>query len=292
CEVHRYNILAGGAVACLSAAITWYLVDPQAFVLYKLHFQPRLLSTSRDTVSTLYFAFYKLSLQWPPSTCTSAPPQGLNCLGLVPGQFTIHSLWPQDAHDKGTPPYNSSNPCTTDTPVSPENLLPYLQPIQETLKQLWPNLRNSESETENQFFWREEWRKHGMCSDYPDKPLDYFNSALNLKNGFDPAFQLTPGASYTVQQVADEVQRQVGAKPEIVCSKNKVDTKKLQLWEIRLCYNKEMPPTTVRDCPKDFSGRCRSLQDSITFPNPPSSSDEMENHLEGIGSEFRASDEK
>ncbi|WRX31528.1 hypothetical protein QQP08_024015 [Theobroma cacao] len=107
-----------------------------------------------------------------------------------------------------------------------------------------------------------------------------------------PAFQLTPGASYTVQQVADEVQRQVGAKPEIVCSKNKVDTKKLQLWEIRLCYNKEMPPTTVRDCPKDFSGRCRSLQDSITFPNPPSSSDEMENHLEGIGSEFRASDEK
>ncbi|XP_021279145.1 ribonuclease 1-like [Herrania umbratica] len=290
--MHRYNILAVGAAACLSAAITWYLVDPHAFVLHKLHLQPRLLSTSRDTVSTSNFAFYKLSLQWPPSTCTSEPPAGLNCRGPVPGQFTIHGLWPQDAKDKRIPPYNPANPCTTDIPISPDNLIPYLQQIDEKLKRLWPNLRNSGSEQQNQFFWREEWRKHGMCSDYPDEPFDYFNSALNLRDGFDPAFQLTPGKSYTVKQVADAVRRQVGAKPEIACSRSKEVKKRLQLWEIRLCYNKEMPPKTLKDCPKDFSGPCGSLQDSITFPDPPSSSDEMADHSAGIGSEFQASDEK
>ncbi|XWS71438.1 hypothetical protein CRYUN_Cryun03dG0138100 [Craigia yunnanensis] len=247
-------LLVAVIVACLSA---WFGFNLQPFTFNTLRFQ-RLFTTTAPTP----FTFYKLSLQWPPATCNS----GTSCKPPTPREFTIHGIWPQDQNDKPVPPYDPKNPCTSVTPTPASNLATELMPIQTDLTALWPNLKDPQSSQANLNFWEHEWTKHGMCSDYPDKPRDYFNSALQLRKGFDPVMGLTPGSQYTVQAVSTIIQTKVGATPEIACNRAKVG-KTLQLWEIRLCYNRAMPPNTVQNCPKQFSGQCKNLTDLITFPS-------------------------
>ncbi|XVF59655.1 hypothetical protein PTKIN_Ptkin07bG0293200 [Pterospermum kingtungense] len=196
------------------------------------------------------------------------PRPGLNCQGSIPALFTIHGLWPQDANDRPIPPYQKNASCNTNPPTPSSQIITYLQPIEVDLERLWPNLKNSSSKQQNQAFWRYEWEQHGMCSDYGQNPLGYFNSTLQLRKSFHPEFQLTPGTKYTVQRVSNEIRRQVGAKPEIACSTSRVLRNTLLLWEVRLCYNKQTypGPGSIQDCPKDFSGDCRNWSDNILFP--------------------------
>ncbi|XP_022756659.1 ribonuclease MC-like [Durio zibethinus] len=279
--MQRYYLLTAGLVACLSSAITLYLVDPQAFFLYNYKLKDlqrppvsNSIGSTSSTASGTTFAFYKFSLQWPPSTCTSTmPPPGgeLKCAGPIPNAFTIHGLWPQDARDNKIRPYDDDPSCTTSVPKRPDKIIPDLQPIEQELKQLWPNLKNSDNERLNQEFWKEEWRKHGMCSDYAEVPFGYFNSSLELRKGFHPVFKLEPGATYTAQCVAEIVRAQVGAEPEIACSKSRVENNKLLLWEVRLCYNKTTYPKreAVQDCKKGFSGQCKKSNNKIKIPSSP-----------------------
>ncbi|XP_022756660.1 ribonuclease MC-like [Durio zibethinus] len=248
-------------VACVSA---WFGLNLQPFTLNTFSLQRQFaITTAPKAPTTGPFTFYKLSLQWPAAACNSGR---MTCKQPIPKKFTIHGIWPQDSNDDPVPAYGPTNPCTTVRPTPASNLPTELNPILSDLQSLWPNLKDPQNLNQNFIFWAHEWTKHGMCSDYPNDPHDYFNSAVLLRNGFDPDMGLTPGSNYTVQQVAAAVQTAVGAYPEIACNRDKV-TKTLQLWEIRLCYKRAMPPQTVQNCPKSFSGQCRSLTDNIYFPN-------------------------
>ncbi|XP_022754211.1 ribonuclease MC-like [Durio zibethinus] len=247
-------------VACVSA---WFGLNLQPVPLNALRLQRQFATLTSPRMPKKVptpFCFYKLSLQWPPAACNSGD---MTCKAPIPKKFTIHGLWPQNSHDKPVPPYNQSNPCTSVEPTPAKNLSNELELILNDLNSVWPNLKDSRK---NLKFWKQEWTKHGMCSDFPNRPRDYFNSTVLLRNCYDPVMELTPGSNYTVQQVAAAVQSAVGACPEIACNRDQVN-KTLQLWEIRLCYKRTMPPKMVQNCPKCFSGECQSLTDSITFPN-------------------------
>ncbi|KAK8578635.1 hypothetical protein V6N13_100462 [Hibiscus sabdariffa] len=198
--------------------------------------------------------FYKLSLQWPRSTCSDgrvACPQHLP--PAYNTMFTIHGIWPQDANDESVDPYNGlSHPCTWN-PTPANNIQKFLTPIYSDLNTLWPDLKDPLNPTANRKFWRKEWGKHGKCSDYPQNPLEYFDSALRLRqNLLVPDFGLQPGVQYSVKQVEQMVKNVVNGYPEIACNKN-IHTGVVQLWEIRLCYDRPTPHQliqNIRNCPR------------------------------------------
>ncbi|XP_017984389.1 PREDICTED: ribonuclease MC [Theobroma cacao] len=206
--------------------------------------------------------FYKLSLQWPPSVC--APSQ---CPSRIPRTFTIHGLWPQSVEDDKPIPPNNKKKCTDVIPTAPDQILDALQPIPGKLNDLWPSLLKQKT---NEEFWRHEWEKHGMCSDYPDKPRDYFTIALDLTTRYNPleVMEIQPGDEpRKVEKILESVKRNVGAYPQIQC--NGGDKKGLQLKEIRFCFVRAKPPSVFRDCPNKLAGECKQLTDRIRLPPLP-----------------------
>ncbi|XWS65512.1 hypothetical protein CRYUN_Cryun05aG0119400 [Craigia yunnanensis] len=212
------------------------------------------------------FAFYKLSLQWPPSVC-NAP--NFKCKPDILTTFTIHGLWPQLADDTPVPAYDEeTNRCTDVTPTSPDQILVDLQPIEERLRKVWPNLRNHQ--TLNKVFWKHEWKLHGMCSDYPDSPYNFFNAGLTLATNYINPFEgtsITPRENlYEAKHISEAIKKKVGKYPEIAC--NRVGGT-LQLKEIRLCFERSNPPSVLRDCPNKYSNACSNDFDDIRFTPPP-----------------------
>ncbi|KAL4289466.1 hypothetical protein GQ457_14G001180 [Hibiscus cannabinus] len=150
-------------------------------------------------------------------------------------------------------PYNwLSHPCTWN-PTPTNNIQNFLTPIYSDLNTLWPDLKDPLNPTANRIFWKKEWKKHGKCSDYPQNPLEYFDSALRLRqNLLVPDFGLQPGVQYSVKQVEQMVKNVVNGYPEIACNKN-IHTGAVQLWEIRLCYDRPTPHQliqNIRNCPR------------------------------------------
>ncbi|GMJ14344.1 RIBONUCLEASE 1, ribonuclease 1 [Hibiscus trionum] len=128
------------------------------------------------------FEFYKLSLIWPSSVCISAPQ---NCKSPIPNFFTIHGLWPTLKNGTAVPPYDPvKNKCNVN-PMNPNQIVAKLAPIRGRLEPKWPNLINGKSDD---IYWETEWSHHGMCSDYPQDPLTYFTTTLDLAENskYDP----------------------------------------------------------------------------------------------------------
>ncbi|EOY20444.1 hypothetical protein QUC31_005914 [Theobroma cacao] len=212
--------------------------------------------------------FYKLSLQWPPSVC--GPSQ---CGSPIPRTFTIHGLWPQFVtNDRPVPPYNpTTNKCTNVTPTAPGQILVPLKPIQDQLNELWPSLLK---QTTNVAFWRHEWEKHGMCSDYPDKPHDYFTAALDLTTTYNPleGTEVKPRQDpYKAIEIREAIKAKLGKYPEISCGKV---SNTIQLKEIRLCFERAKPPVVLRDCPTKYSNQCSDDDNQVKFP--PATSEVLE----------------
>ncbi|XVF05113.1 hypothetical protein REPUB_Repub05bG0143700 [Reevesia pubescens] len=139
-----------------------------------------------------------------------------------------------------------------------------LSSIHDDLMRLWPDLKNARSFQQNKTFWTNEWKKHGMSSDYALDPLAYFNSAIDLRKGLEPELGLVPGTTYsTVTDAAKIIESKVKAKPQIVCKK-KVGTMELLLSEVRLCYKRGKPPTEIQDCPIKYPG-C-DVNKPVKFP--------------------------
>ncbi|KAE8674667.1 hypothetical protein F3Y22_tig00111741pilonHSYRG00151 [Hibiscus syriacus] len=106
------------------------------------------------------------------------------CGTPIPTVLIIHGIWPQDANDVPIPPYNAStNPCYSKAPITDSVVLQNtaFTPIESNLISLWPDLKNPTQPGTG--FWEREWLKNGTCSDYPNNPLDYFKSALTLRQG-------------------------------------------------------------------------------------------------------------
>ncbi|GMI65702.1 RIBONUCLEASE 1, ribonuclease 1 [Hibiscus trionum] len=213
-------------------------------------------------------SFYKLSLQWPPSACSSGK---MKCPNPLPPPYnqmlTIHGIWPQDVNDEPLDPYDPLHPCTPVPPPDRKNLRTLLKPIYQQLNTYWPDLKNPLDTFANEIFWGHEWDFHGKCSDYPTDPLKYFDSAVKIRVGL-PDFGLKSGDKKTAGQVITLVSGFVHATPEIACNRN-ITTRVIQLWEIRLCYDRPSPQGLIqhiRDCPSKFTGSCKNAQNTVTIP--------------------------
>ncbi|KAK5826670.1 ribonuclease 1-like [Gossypium arboreum] len=210
------------------------------------------------------FEFYKLSLIWPSSACYPLS----NCTTPLPTFFTIHGLWPTFANDTAVPAYGPNNRCNAN-PVGPDAAVAKLTPVQDRLNERWPNLRAG---VENSVFWRHEWQKHGICSDYYKDPLSYFNDTLNLATSttFDPfkALGVQPSDTpYLLNTLLQNVYTKMGAYPQISCSQRSGGA--LYLREIRFCLKrtKKTPPSVVQSCPTTVAGGCKDpLTDNVHFP--------------------------
>ncbi|KAL4369537.1 hypothetical protein GQ457_05G036040 [Hibiscus cannabinus] len=215
--------------------------------------------------------FYKFSLQWPRSSCSGGTMKCPNPLPVGIGtSFTIHGLWPQDANDEPVDPYSSSHPCSAQPPPTKVQLLALIKSLYPSLTTNWPDLKNPLVPAANEDFWWKEWSKHGTCSDFPSKPFDYFDSALQIKLQLPASLGLSSGTTQSLQDIFNAISSAVKAKPELACNRN-ASTNKLQLWEVRLCYERPAPNElvkTIRDCPSSWpaKGPCTSPQDQVTLP--------------------------
>ncbi|KAB2063919.1 hypothetical protein E1A91_A10G251700v1 [Gossypium mustelinum] len=210
--------------------------------------------------------FYKLALQWPPSVCKST----LNCKKPIPPEFKIHGIWAQDAHDRPVPQYGPGNRCTHPKPMldrwTLKGLLQSDQVLWVDLPRLWPNLKLGKKYFS---FWYEEWIKHGTCSDFAQRPLSYFQSAIQLKKKLSPDMGLTPGSTYTVQQAVNAVFQLIQSYPQISCNRNRTNNRQLLLSEIYVCYERPTSSNllgTPKNCSHLYHGQCNSLSDIISFP--------------------------
>ncbi|GMJ14374.1 hypothetical protein HRI_005106600 [Hibiscus trionum] len=219
------------------------------------------------------FEFYKLSLIWPSSVCFSTPQ---NCISPIPRIFTIHGLWPTLKNGTALPPYDPvDNNCNL-SPVAPGDIVAKLTSIRARLQTKWPNLIKGNRPNPDELFWQIEWSHHGMCSDYPQDPLPYFTSALNLAESdkYDPLKVLGVAPSSTphpIDTLLENVKKNVGFYPQISCSRPIKGSNQLYLREVRLCFKRAMPPSALQNCPDDMDDVCRSvppLDRNVMFPLP------------------------
>ncbi|KAK5794898.1 ribonuclease 1-like [Gossypium arboreum] len=218
------------------------------------------LVVSDDDVKPL--DFYKYSLQWGPSACLYPPP-GKKCEGRPEVRFTIHGLWPQYNKDTPVPPYCDDLTCTNTKPTSANEVVEMLKKStsQKKLSSDWPNLyaRQGRKEEDNLEFWKYEWKQHGMCSDYPNKPSDYFSVPLNLLKRFENLKKdLGFERGSEVGDILKNLQRKDYKQPQIVCNI------KSQLLEIRFCYKENKP----FDCPNWVGSKtCNTPTANIFLPD-------------------------
>ncbi|XVF82157.1 hypothetical protein PTKIN_Ptkin16aG0022200 [Pterospermum kingtungense] len=226
-----------------------------------------------------FFAFYKLSLQWPPSACSNRQKK----CEKIPNTFTIHGFWPQLSDKEEVPPYDVDPQCTDSTPKTADDITPQLfgQQMLKRMDDNWPDLLRES----NLGFWKKEWTKHGMCSDYPDDPKSYFSKTLELAETYNPLDQLKdegiePGESvYKVSKVVDAIRAKWGYNPQISCKE--LSQGRLLLWEIRFCVNKGDGdnPFGLQNCEhtvdRTTKKGCKSEEDDIRFPGSPLSGPEI-----------------
>ncbi|KAL4367543.1 hypothetical protein GQ457_05G032950 [Hibiscus cannabinus] len=209
------------------------------------------------------FEFYKLSLIWPSSVCISAPQ---NCISPIPKIFTIHGLWPTLKDGTSLPPYDPVDNSCNPSPLAPGVAVGKLASIRGRLDTRWQNLiKGTDPPSQrNELFWETEWSAHGMCSDYPQDPLAYFTSTLNLAENskYDPLKVLGVAPSntpYPIDTLLENVKRNVGFYPQIACKMPIKGSKQLYLRELRFCFKRAMPPSQLQNCPDDMDDVCRSV---------------------------------
>ncbi|KAL4368217.1 hypothetical protein GQ457_05G034740 [Hibiscus cannabinus] len=203
--------------------------------------------------------FYKFSLQWPRSSCTGGT---MKCPTPLP--VGIDTSFQYDPYDRPT------HPCSAQSPPGRSQVLALIKSLYPSLTTNWPDLKNPLNTIANEGFWWKEWSKHGTCSDFPSKPFDYFDSALQIKLQLPASLGLSSGTTQSLQDIFNAISSAVKAKPELACNRN-ASTNKLQLWEVRLCYERPAPNElvkTIRDCPSSWpaKGPCTSPQDQVTLP--------------------------
>ncbi|GMJ14370.1 RIBONUCLEASE 1, ribonuclease 1 [Hibiscus trionum] len=235
--------------------------------LVLLAFAAAMLWSSVVSAQSPDFAYYNLSLIWPASFCISAPK---NCVRPIPKIFTIsNGLCPTLKNGTALPPYDPVDNNCNYSPAAPGDMAKALKPIQRRLQKTWPSLSNGAS---NQLFWEVVWANQGMCSDYPQDPLAYFTSALNLAENskYDPlkvlGVQPSSTTAYAISTLLANVKKKVGFYPQISCS---ISSNKLYLREVRFCFKRAKPPTQLQDCPTTMDYVCNSVptaQQKVIFP--------------------------
>ncbi|KAE8734826.1 hypothetical protein F3Y22_tig00000715pilonHSYRG00312 [Hibiscus syriacus] len=257
---HCNNIvLAVALVACLSVQMSCHAAEaPATATNVELQQQGHVGVSDATTLVS-----YKLALQWPPGACSVS----YKCKGDIPKTFTIFGLWPQNSYNYGVPPYSKDPSCTSLKPVPTDRIMGLLQKadLVEELTEAWPNLKNSKYPPKNQQFWEHQWEQNGMCTDFGDNPIQYFKTAINLRDQFVKVYQPPSGGSYKVKVLLQRVKNVAKATPEIVCRKQ-IGTNTTIVGELHLCYKKgNLTPEGIEDCKRPFSGICKSELDVVKF---------------------------
>ncbi|GMJ14378.1 hypothetical protein HRI_005107000 [Hibiscus trionum] len=238
---------------------------------FLLAFAAAVLWSSVESAQSPDFAYYNLSLIWPASFCFSAPK---NCIRPIPKIFTINNgLCPTLKNGTALPPYDPVDNNCNYNPAAPADIMKSLAPIKTRLQKTWSNLLNGGS---NDLFWQIEWTDQGMCSDYPQDPLTYFTTNLNLAENskYDPlkalGVQPSSTSAYAISTLLANVKKKVGFYPQISCIIQ--GSNKLYLREVRFCFKRAKPPTQLQDCPSQMDYVCKSVptvQQKVIFPPPP-----------------------
>lgn len=152
--------------------------------------------------------------------------------------WTIHGIWPTKLGTRGPEFCNSSLHFDLNS----------LQPIRQQLDQYWINVYNG---TESAL-WKHEWQKHGTCAaSLPDldTELKYFSKGLLWLEAYGMDHILPKGGikmdyaeGFSAQEFSDAIRSVLGVDPDIQCVEDKGN---VYLFEIRLCFNKEL---AITDC--------------------------------------------
>jgi ribonuclease T2 len=201
-----------------------------------------------STINDKHFDYFDLVLQWPPGFGSS--------IGDTVSHWTIHGLWPSRLIQA------ASYPCTcTSEPFDKSQIAS----IENTMREFWPSLMNSDSPS----FWKHEWEKHGTCSTpYVKTQLEYFKKTLDLRAANDPGKIL---AKFVPSQVKPYPLLSIVAsfKKKVILTCQNRDTSNQNLESVVFCMTKASNPVQF-DCPDAvidaYSGKCSSKSPIFILP--------------------------
>lgn len=118
-------------------------------------------------------------------------------------------------------------------------------PIEKQLKEYWIDIQNG---SKPYSFWKHEWNKHGTCAIVlkdMDNEFKYFQTGLKLLDTYNMMDLLAkalilPGRKYMVQDILLAIERILGRRGQVMCTKNEVNSnvipKIISIDEQRLKY--------------------------------------------------------
>ncbi|KAL5539994.1 hypothetical protein UlMin_044868 [Ulmus minor] len=131
------------------------------------------------------------------------------------------------------------------------------------MQAFWPSITCPSSNSRQ--FWSHEWSKHGTCSGLIQ--FDYFDRTLKLKNRANILKALgnagiKPGSSYSLDDMKNAVEVEIGFSPIIMCSPQLNGL----LKEVYICVDSSA--STFIACPSTAaSSNCLSTVKFPPYPN-------------------------
>ncbi|XP_056229153.1 ribonuclease T2-like isoform X2 [Seriola aureovittata] len=202
------------------------------------------------------------TLQWPGGFCQSLNKETLCRIPQSINTWTIHGLWPLQAQH-----------CCSCWPMFHSDV----QELEAELSEHWPSLVTTKSSFH---FWRDEWRKHGVCAacvEGMNSPPRYFQICLKLRAQFDihkllEDAGITPSCEqpYKVEEVHSVLVPHLSDRHEIQCV---TDDKDREVWfqvKIPLSHNLTLGCDHHGDAEDDLAtGSNRAWSSSPGHPCPP-----------------------
>ncbi|KAM7357632.1 ribonuclease X25 [Cochliomyia hominivorax] len=196
----------------------------------------------RENVEDHEWDLVVFTQQWPVTTCYHWREEDKNHKCKLPSAkefWTIHGVWPTKFGQFGPSFCNKS----ADFDIN------QLEEIKDDLNEYWPDI---DGKSNDFWFWKHEWLKHGTCAaslEQLNNEFKYFNQGINWRENFLLANILGsagihPDSNNTVVALNAALVNGLGKNPSIHClydSKNDVS----YLEEIRICFNKTLDLT---DC--------------------------------------------
>nr|ADZ74121.1 self-incompatibility associated ribonuclease S1 [Prunus pseudocerasus] len=176
-----------------------------------------------STGSYVYFQFVQ---QWPPTNCRVRIKRP--CSNPRPLQyFTIHGLWPSN-YSNPTKPSNCNGSQFDTRKVSPK--------MRIKLKKSWPDVESGNDTR----FWKDEWNKHGTCSEERLNQMQYFERSHDMWLSYNITEILKnasivphPTQTWTYSDIVSPIKTATGRTPTLRC---KQDKKTQLLHEVVFCY--------------------------------------------------------
>ena len=177
---------------------------------------------------------------WPYTVCSHwmEEKKGNECtLPKAKNSWTIHGIWPTQYHTIG--PLFCNDSWAFD--------MNELTPIENDMTEKWINI---EKNTPLDGLWSHEWEKHGTCAAQHipqlNTELKYFQQGLDFLDRFSitkllMSSEIKPGidATYKLEDIHTALKYSLDTSFAIICEKDK-KTKREYLFEIRLCFDKEL----------------------------------------------------